>query len=510
MKREINKYLVILTFLAVMTWFWGVNEPFVGAYGANLNYFTLASKNFLRFGYSKLHFLPTYYAGGNINEIPPFYLHHPVFYYTLVSLSFILFGFQNWAAAVTPVIFSLLTVFWLYKIASLEFSKRIGYWSAFFGSIFPMMTVFGRQTIFEPAILSLLLGCYYYFLTYLKFKKRISLIKFTIFSFIAVVVDWGGLYFIFPFILLYKRLPKRKEKFKAILTYLLVCFIGISLFLLIVLRFQGNFNDLISAFNVRKESAELFSLPLPYLRLIGVTILRMIVYFTPLSIFLLPNFLKNIRKSYTVLFFFIFGLINIVILPTATFGHIYFLFYFIPFFSFLFALYFDKLIKKIFSLSTLLIFLICIFSFLVTFMKWQQVKKQSWRYTAASQINKRLLPYETLAVMGFPGDVFEQYFFHPTIAFNSYEELLSWLNSEKKRYAVFSCWGNCTIDDLEFINNIPYKKQKFDNSWLIINSEVADSEYSEFMVETQNKAEKESILLQWYRNIRNIFSVGQL
>ena len=48
--KRINKIILVFILSAIGLWFIGIGEPFVGSYGANLNYFTLAAKNFIRFG----------------------------------------------------------------------------------------------------------------------------------------------------------------------------------------------------------------------------------------------------------------------------------------------------------------------------------------------------------------------------------------------------------------------------------------------------------------------------
>ncbi len=520
MRQKINKFYLGLIIIAISLWFIGINEPFVGAYGANFNYFTLAAKNFIRFGYIKLHFFPTYYSGADLSQNPDFYLHHPILYFTLVSIPFIFFGFHNWTALVTPIIFSLLTLFWFYKIGSLIWNKKIGYLSAFFASIFPMMTVFGKQTIFEPAVLSLLLGVYYCFIAYLKYKHKKYIILLAILSLIATLIDWGGAYFVLPFILLYNFLPLSNQKLKATIIYIISVVLGIALFLFSINFYKKGFSDLVSAIAVRKTSAELFNLSYPWFRLTAATIIRILVYFTPFSFTVFKKLKKSLInlklhksnfKDYTLIFFFVFGLINIILLPTASFGHIYFLFYAVPFFSFGMALFANGLPKKSnFSLG-LLIIAIFSFSILISLMKWQQVRKQVWRYGAAYEINKLLTPNETIAVYGFPGDIFEQYFFHPTVPQENYENLVDWLSqSDQKRNAVFSCWSICTSEDHEFVESIPYATKQFGQAWLILSSEVKESTVSSIINKDTQELNKAPLILNIYRKARDLIGVGQL
>ncbi len=520
MRQKFSKYIWLFIIAGVGLWLLGVNEPYVGSYAANQNYFTLASKNFHRFGYIRLKFLPTYYSGGDLTNIPDFYLHHPILYFILVSLPFLIFSYHDWVSGVVPIIFSLFSLIWLYKIGVVLKNRQFGLWTAFFASIFPIMTVFSKQTIFEPAVLSTLLAVYYFFLSYLKYRKKRQLILLTGFSLLAILIDWGGAYFILPFLFCYRLFPKSEEKKKAIPAYIISIMIGTSLFFLLISIIKGNFADLVSAISVRAASDELILKNLPFLRLLAVFITRLVIYFTPLSIIGLTYYLyiqfKNWKKrevtliNTTILFFFIFGISNYIFLPTASFGHIYFLIYFVPFFALILSILSTNTLLKVKYLPVVILILVFIPSIFVTFFKWKQIAKQRWRYNDAYNINKELKDYEVLAVKGFPGDIFEQYFFHPTINFNSNIDLLEWLidNNEEKK-AVYSCWGDCSEDDLDFISLLPYQKKRFLNSYLINNNE-ADVLDESRIDKKINSNESQNIILKYYRSIRDRIGVGDL
>lgn len=514
MKSRLNKLLIVLTITAVGFWFIGINEPFVGSYGANLNYFTLAAKNFIRFGYWRLKFLPTYYSGGDLSSNPDFYLHHPVLYYTLISLPFVLFGFHNWVVSVIPIFFSLLTIFWLYKIALFLWNKRVALWSMFLTSVFPIMTVFSKQTIFEIAILSLLLAVYYYYLLFQKTKKQKYLFLMILFTFFAVLIDWGGAYYFFPFLILYKLLLNSKEKRRAVIAYGLTVFFGLLIFLLQIYLYKRNFDDLINAVLARQINLELFSLPYPLLRLFITTAVRILIYFTPLSFLgFFIFFREKSVKKLTFLFFLIFGMVNLIVLPAATFGHIYFLLYFLPFFALTLAKVGEKLELKNIKVATVFALSIFFFSFFITLMKWQQIKKQVWRYQAAYDISSQLVPYEVIAVYGFPGDIFEQYFFHPTIPLKSYEEVVNFLTEKPTGTVkvVFACWGECGSEDYEFINNLPFKIRQFDKAWLIENTQESKISLTDSLLsQIIDYSYDFELVIKIYRLIRDFLKVGQL
>lgn len=524
--KRINKIILVFILSAIGLWFIGIGEPFVGSYGANLNYFTLAAKNFIRFGYINLLFVPSYYAGPFIDTIPSVYLHHPVFYFDLVSLPFLLFGFYNWVASVTPLIFSLVGMVFLYKIGKEIWDKTIGLFAAFFYVVFPISAVFNRQTIFEPALLSSLLVVYYFYVKFLKTKERKYGIYLFLGSLLSIAIDWGAVYFIIPFFLLFPFLDKKIREFKPILYYLGALIIGLIVFVMQVAIWKGGFNDFINAVYVRQVDSELFSHSYPLVRLITTTIIRILIYFTPFVFISFILLFENIRdfiskkkldlKSYTILFFFLFGIVNIVVLPTATFGHIYFLIYLTPFFAFTLSQFSKKVLNKSEALLFLFFFTVFLISSLVTYFKWQQVRKQAYRFDIAKSIDMKIVPYKTVGVRGFPGDVMEQYFLHPTVPLQSYTEFLNYIDqdSDNKVSAIFSCWDQCLSEDYEFVSELPYKKEQFGkNTWLVTNEfEPLDIYSKEQGIEEMkvSSTSYESVIIRMYRQVRDMLHVGQL
>ena len=43
----------------------------------------------------------------------------------------------------------------------------------------------------------------------------------------------------------------------------------------------------------------------------------------------------------------------------------------------------------------------------MNYLKIAQVQKQLWKYDVALQIDASLIPYETIGVVNFPGDVYQ-------------------------------------------------------------------------------------------------------
>jgi len=391
------KYLLIAGLVLAL---WGINDPYAGGYNANNNYLTLAAKNYLRFGFTNLKLIPTYYAGEHLPTPIPYYLHHPILIFPLTALPFIIFGFHNWVVHVTNFLFTLGDIFLIYLIGKLVWNKRVGLWAAGLATIFPMTTFFWKYIIFEQGSLFFNLCVFYYVIKYSKNQKLSYVLAIFFFTLFSGFFDWGVLYLFVPLLFFYKKMTK------PILVYLTGTVLSLGVFIGCVYLLQGGFGELRQAIGVHGYTATLMDLPFWPLRLLLITLLRFAIYFSPLS--LLGFFSK---KTPVLWFFFLYGCMNIFVLPTVTWENAYFLFYFIPFLAFTGALWIEKH-------PHWFIFIIA-WSIAVNYFKLEQIKKQFWQYDRAVEINKQLVPYEPVVVENFSGDILEQYFFHPTIPITS-------------------------------------------------------------------------------------------
>ena len=476
MNNAIRKKLIILLFAVGFTlWLWGINFPYTGTYNANNNYLTLAAKNYIRYGFSTLKGLPTYYAGQTLPTPIPYYLHHPILIFPMSTVPFMIFGFYNWVVHVTNLLFLLGDIFLIYKIGEIVWSKKVGLWAAGLAMTFPMTTFFWKYIFFEQGSLFFNLCVYYFLLRYLKKPKTLYIGLIFLFTVFSGLIDWGVLYIFVPIMVLAAVLKKRVRF--PITAYLLGTGISLGLFVALVYMMQGGFKELTQAVGVHAYTPILFKLHLWPIRLILISIVRLGIYFTPFSLFWLC--VKERTGRLTLIFFFVFGIMNIFVLPTVTWENSYFLFYFIPFLAFSGALWLVRLEKKPFVV-VLTVISIVIWSTLVNYFKIEQVRKQFWQYDSAASINKTLTPYEAIGVVNFAGDIFEQYFFHPTIPMEP-------------------------TDIAQWQKGILYPKI----SNLVISGTLV-TRRSPLPTDVRYKTSGQNTFVNWYRVIRDIFSVGQL
>ncbi len=516
------KLVILLCFVGLLLWLWGVNYPFVGIYNANNNYLMLAAKNYIRFGFTTLKFFPTYFAGQQLPSPIPYYLHHPILIFPLSTIPFLIFGFRNWVVHATNFLFLLGDILLIYKLGGLLWNKKVGLWAAGLAVIFPMTAFFWKYIFFEQASLFFNLLIFYYFVRFLKGQRRSFLFIIFLISFVSGLIDWGVLYLLIPF-LVFLFTKYKKHFVKPYATYIVGAVLSLGLFIVSVYVTQHGFIELGSAIWSRSYTAELTSLSIWPIRLLAISILRMVLYFTPISLAAIWLFYRLLRRrqsfpELSLLFFFIYGCLNLIFLPTASWGHSYFLFYFIPFFAFTGGLFMEQIEKKtsrIWLWITVLVF--C--SVAVNYLKLQQVKKQLWKYDVAANINKTLKPYETVGVINFAGDIFENYFLHPTVPI-PYGKLNDWL--EGRSYtggtnAVYVCEGNCSEGEraqaaaLQSSGLVTTYEAGGNEAWRITKQSHGQAPVTEIIYPTNTVQVRDgNILLKVYRFLRDTLAVGQI
>lgn len=464
----------------------GVNDPYVGGYSANNNYLMLSAKNYLRFGIFNLHFLPTYFAGEILPTQPEYYLHHPILMFFVTIPAFAVFGFANWVTHVTPFIFVIISLIFFYLLIREVWNKQTALLSVAVVSVMPLLGFFWKYIFFEQITMCFMLMTLYFLIKYIHKKTHTYLFLFAGSSLLGILSDWGGAYLLMPLTLLLFS-SYRKKLIKPVIIYTLIIIFGILFFVWLVNTFGNGVSEYVNNTVLERVAGnELFSLTHVWIRLFGITLSRIGVYFTPLAFIWFIIGLKKVTvpwkikndKQFILFTLFIIGTINIIFLPNVGWAYAYFLYYWLPFFGLTGALYFQR-IKQNKAILIVSLILIVLWSGAVQWYKLQAVQKHQWKYDEAERINTLLIPYETVGVYHFPGDLLENYFFHPT-------KVISEIGNIP---IIASCWDTCTTEEELFLSQIANYK----NVYIRKAPEREDSGINVF-----------------YTKMRNFLRVGQL
>lgn len=515
--------------VALVVWLWGINVPHVGLYNANNNYLSIASENFLRFGYRTLHYLPTYVVGETLPAPVPYYLHHPVLFFLIASVPFALFGSGNWVAHVMTFMYAVSAMIVLYAVIREVSGDRIARWSLFFAVLFPMSSFFWKYMFFEQISLYFTLTSLYFVVRYGKTEHPAYLWGLGISTAMGGASDWYAAYLLVALCVLW--LFRRDVRLsRSILVMIAGLSFGFGTYV-IALVGTGNIGMMYDGFRARGLTNELTGLTWWPVRLLMVTVIRLIVYFSPVAMMVIWEGMrgKAARISGTIgarelyFIFLLIGIINIVVLPTATWGHSYFLYYLIPFVAYGMGIWMARVSRKSAIVACCVILLHVGWSVGVNALKLQQVTKQSWKYAFGRVISNLIPRYAKVGVLEYPGDVLERYFSIATVAMDASHVRL-WASGDGSTdipLVVMTCAGDCTAGEKQFAASLATTREvteyRFgsDIGWIIRGEPVAgrtrDAAFAAPPAAVPNTpVSRPSVVLRLYRLLRNALGSAQI
>jgi hypothetical protein len=174
-----------------------------GHQGTSLVEFSLIARNYLKFGYfrTKLGQVTNYGRSGS--EDFHYRIDNPPLLPLLISLSFRLFGVQEWNARLIPLLSSIGLLFIVYWLGHKLVGKRVALGASFLFALLPMQVYYGKMP--APHILSSFFS-WLAFVFYLCWIEREGQTRYYIgmyLSFLlAALSGWVG-YFVVPAILLH-------------------------------------------------------------------------------------------------------------------------------------------------------------------------------------------------------------------------------------------------------------------------------------------------------------------
>ncbi len=518
----------VIGILTLILWLWGINMPHVGIYNANNNYLSLASENFLRFGYHRLHYLPTYFVGATLPDPVPYYLHHPVLFFLIASVPFALFGNGNWVVHVMTFVYAVSAMVVLYAVIREVSDARVARWSLFFASLFPMASFFWKYMFFEQISLYFTLTSLYFAIRYGKTERPLYLLGLGISAAMGGASDWYAAYLLFGFCYLWLR--RRDERMRRIiLVYIAGLAVGFGTYAIAIIG-TNNIGMIYDGFRARGVTPELTGLSWWPARLLLVTVVRLIIYFSPVAAVGIWEAARvkaekssaGIGKRELSILFFIIGIINILVLPTATWGHSYFLYYMIPFVSFGMGLWMVTLPRYSTLVACCMIFLHVGWSIGVNSQKLRQVTKQSWKYEFGQLVSTMVPRYSRIGVMEYPGDVLERYFAIATTVMSA-SQVKQWAAGNGQTdipMVIMTCAGECTAGEKEFAASLGTERTVTEytngmNTGWIIGGEpaarVSGAPKGAGPAEgNATPSVKPSLLLRFYRALRDALGSTQI
>jgi hypothetical protein len=195
-----------------LPWSWGHNG-FVGAEKSTfaMNYLIIGFKD------SKLGQITNIGSVETGQEEYSYYIHHPIGMALLVSLSFLIFGINEWSARLIPIIINSGTIFFLYFFTKQYWTKNIGVFSIFFLVLNPMFFYTRNFVAMEVLVVffTALMLCIY--VRWLRDDRPRTLYLLFLIFVLGTLSDWQFYFVVPPLIVHYFGFVKKKKKDKRLL-----------------------------------------------------------------------------------------------------------------------------------------------------------------------------------------------------------------------------------------------------------------------------------------------------
>jgi len=228
-----------------------IDKPFWGHHDWNSNIWTLTAKNNLNYGIkcTKLGQATTPEPINNCSQLG-YYMDHPPLITWILTLSYALFGFGEWAGRLPFILLSSLSALLIFLIGKQLYNRWVGLVGGMFFMATPMFIYFGKAINHEPAVLfSTLLGVYS-FIKWLKTRQIRWYYWYLVSSLLTGFSGWHG-YLLYP-ILTIVTLWHQKKYFPKSLLAMGILFITFSLHQLHTWLISGKPNlELFSQFLTR-------------------------------------------------------------------------------------------------------------------------------------------------------------------------------------------------------------------------------------------------------------------
>jgi len=128
-----------------------IGDPFDGFHGFNEAFYTLLSKKYME--------MPFYQI-----LISPLDFNNPPLFPALLALFFKLFGVSEAVARSVPVLFSLLSILFVYRIGKLVYNERVGLVAAALLAVSPGFVLVGRNVQTDAIFVFFMLASLYYYI----------------------------------------------------------------------------------------------------------------------------------------------------------------------------------------------------------------------------------------------------------------------------------------------------------------------------------------------------------
>ncbi len=335
-----KKKIVVFALVAIgamLFLLYEIDEPWFGQKDFNGAIYGILSRNFVKHGYLETRFGPAMNTGPVTDARFTYYLHHPPLFYFLVSFSFHIFGVSEWSARLVPILFSILALFFFFRLVRKIWGLEEAYFSSLILAFLPVNLYFSRIVLQESSISLGILLILWYYVKWRESRRTADYWKIVAIFILFGLIDWPA-YYILPLLAMHTIIVDRGRETRGRARLILLPLFGILLFLLFMVytalltTYQGG-GGLLDAFLYRsavKTPLQAYTM-LDFVRREMIWGYHLFTPFAPI-LSLLWIFRFSIRRddperNLYVVMLLLFGLIHLLLFKDAAYIHEFWLFH---------------------------------------------------------------------------------------------------------------------------------------------------------------------------------------
>lgn len=355
LKLKEHYFLIAILIFASILLSRGLDKPFIGHHDWNgvfwgsltrsyLNYFGLIDKTSEDY-VSKVELKGLYFQ--NYTPLLPL----------ILSPAASIIGVNEFSLRFTPMVFSLVMVFFIFKIGQLLFDQKTAILAAGFTIITPMFLYFGKLPDHEPIVVSLVVTTFYVFLKVAKGQKKLYPL-FVLFLTLSLLESWPAFFIIPPLIIFSKIVAKIETRKVLVIGGVALAVVISHLTLLFLLKGQNSLINFLNQGLFRAGAADNMTLAkFSLIEFLTTEARHSVIYFTRILLVLSllwtgVFFSKMIRKKiqyqdWLLFILLIYPLSFLLVFRQLAFIHDYKLYHFLPFIALSSAHIFKEILRKI-------------------------------------------------------------------------------------------------------------------------------------------------------------------
>jgi len=355
LKLKEQYFLIAILIFASILLSRGLDKPFIGHHDWNgvfwgsltrgyLNYFGAIDKTSEDY-VSKVEFKGLYFQ--NYTPLLPL----------ILSPAASMIGVSELSLRFTPMVFSLVMVFFIFRIGQLLFDQKTAILAAVFTILTPMFLYFGKLPDHEPIIVSLIVTTFYVFLKVVKGQRKLYPL-FILLLTLSLLESWPA-FFIIPPLIIFSKIVAKIETRKVLVIAGVALAVAIShLTLLFLLKGPGSLINFLNQGLFRVGAADNMTLAkFSLIEFLTTEARYSVIYFTRIllvlsmlwtGVFFSKVVLKKIQpQDWLLSILLIYPLSFLLVFRQLAFIHDYKLYHFLPFIVLSSAHVFEKILQKI-------------------------------------------------------------------------------------------------------------------------------------------------------------------